>query len=263
MCRDLKNFILDEILTWKILECSYCDIKNLIGGILVFFITCSAISICILIGITAFNFISLIINSSIFIDTTLSNSILILIISICSFFLFGLALIILKSAGYTESINKSIQYPNSKNLQKSDDHIGIIFPIYSNFFDTLIIGDSISLLIDGFNECNRKFRIYYICNREQFEIPYRDPHVTDLWIFGHGSKGSFSYGNNGDERIEYSRLDDMQPSKQYVVQLHCNHGTRQSLKEKNRCRGFVSSSWRTLYYNRCHIIKRVKERFSN
>lgn len=164
-----------------------------------------------------------------------------------------------KASLYTKSLEKSIQYPQSDNLLSNENHVGIIFPVYTDFAESLIIVDCVALLIDGFKKSNKKYHVYHIFKKEDFENAYYHKNVTELWILGHGRRGSISYGNKGEDKIEYSKLNLVDPKKQKIFQLHCNYGNEPSLKEINKCDGFVSESFRTSYYNRGYIIDTFKK----
>jgi hypothetical protein len=160
---------------------------------------------------------------------------------------------------YFESMAKSIQYPQSEEFSGTEKHTGIIFPVYSDFLENLNTADCIGLLIDEFRKSNKKYRVYHIFEKKNFEDAYYNDYVTELWIIGHGSRGSVVWGNKGNDKIEYSALRILDQKKEFVVQLHCNHGQKQSLKEINGCDGFVSKSYRTAFWNRGYIIEKFNQ----
>jgi hypothetical protein len=159
-----------------------------------------------------------------------------------------------------KSYQQSIEHPQSDDLSENDKHIAIIFPHYSSLKDELVIGDCISLLIDGFNKTHKKYKIYNIYKKSNFEEAYYHKNVDELWIIGHGTHGIFGFGKKDEnDRIVYSDLKPVDPPK-IIYQLHCNNGNMESLWDRNKNGGFVSKYKRTFYHNRCYILQKFKNK---
>lgn len=231
---DCGEWFWHEYITKKSYECFVCDKYNFLLGL--FFYTM---------------FISLILIFTILLRGLSGRFLFAFIILFCvTFFIW----IILKPILYIESCRKSIQYPQSANLSENDEHTAIIFPHYTNLTDEIFVLDCIALLIDGFRKMNKKYRIYHIYKSNNFEDAYYNDKVTELWILGHGNRGLLAFGSIGEnEHIEYSKLNKVNPPKKYIVQLHCNNEKLQSLKDINKCDGFVSKYKRAGFHNRCYI----------
>lgn len=99
------------------------------------------------------------------------------------------------------------------------------------------------------------YKLYHCYDLNTFEGIVRNQKAVNLWIFGHGSRGSISCGN---QSIRYKKLRNA-PAKRYIYQFHCNHGNEDSLAEYlSNGRGFVNNRTRDVIQNRVQIKQIVK-----
>jgi len=238
------QWIWHEVLNKKMFECMKCDNQNQNCGLL--FICFIFVSI-----ILVFSFYYQLYNKPLY-------NIIFNLLLFANILLLCVYIVFFKCFPYFKTIEASLRYPSSDNLSRHDRHIAIIFPHYTAFAQNLIINDCVSLLVEGFQKFQKNYRIYHIFEENDFYNAYYDDKVVELWILGHGDHGGLSYRNKGDDYIEYSKLSRVLPRKKFIVQLHCNDGDGTSLKEINRCDGFVSNYSRSSFQNRCYIIETLK-----
>lgn len=98
-------------------------------------------------------------------------------------------------------------------------HTGIILPI--NVKRLGDISDSgCSILAEGLQRNGvEPYRVYFVFTREQFRGLIINPLIQNVWIFGHGSRGSVDLS---DGIFHYDELDGTDIVKGYVKQYHCN-----------------------------------------
>lgn len=248
------DFILwfkDDLLTKDGINSLTCDKSNTDGTKLTvaifFFITLS-------VGLVIIRFFNII---------TLSLECSFYMILIALFLFFSSALLLFLTLIWNiwvftaiSGYEKVLKFPQSENFSEDLDHVGIIIGHCNNPKDNIFTSDSVSLLIDGLKKTNRPYRIYHIFQPRDFEIVYENNKVRELWILGHGDHGGLSYGNKGEiDYIKYSQLAQLDHPKDCIVQLHCNNGIGTSLKNINRCGGYVSNHVRMRFQNRGYIIK--------
>jgi hypothetical protein len=249
---DFLKWFYYEALSWKMIEWYKIDDinKKILRGVF-----CAIISIIGLPVVLITFFVSIF---------WLKNSIFaISIICIVSIWIFFLVLYIprrrrLDLELYVKSCQSIFQYP--ENLSDLD-HSAIIYLHYDKAEVDEGISDCISLLIDGFRKNNVPYKVYHFFNPGDFEPVYYNPHVTDLWILGHGDRGGFSYGKKRRDidYFRYSSLKKIAPKK-FIAQLHCNGGEGESLIAINKPEnGFISEYMQILPQIRFYIIIKMKE----
>jgi hypothetical protein len=151
-----------------------------------------------------------------------------------------------------KSYQQATRYPENLNL---DLHTGVFFPHYESLKREFFISDSISLLVENLRKYNQPYKIYHCYTLDDFISAYQDPRVNKIWIIGHGARKGV---NIGDSFLEYSNLPHTLP-KEFIAQLHCNHGGGSSLLEINKpIRGFCSNFSRMTFQNHCYIINYFK-----
>ena len=133
-------------------------------------------------------------------------------------------------------------------FMSNTEHDAIII-VHKKFAEKCLYG-GIDLLIDFFRKKEMPYKIYPCYDLNTFEEIVRNQKAVNLWIFGHGSRGSISCGN---QFLKYEKLKNA-PGKIYIYQFHCNHGNDDSLAEYlSNGRGFVNNSFRDMIQNKVHI----------
>ena len=117
--------------------------------------------------------------------------------------------------------------------------------------------DGVDLLIDSFKN-KEPYKVYHCSNSYDFKRVLENEKATKLWIFGHGTRHTLSFGKK--DRLYYCDVRDY-PAKGYIAQFHCNDGMGKSLADylspKNN---FVTNSKRDVFQNRKDIKKILKEK---
>jgi hypothetical protein len=243
---DFLLWLKDDVVTKDGFQCLTCDKKNRDGLVIL---------ICIIL-IPLIGIIFLIVN---FFYNISIPSVIYLILTILFFVIFINFLTEWRIFPTILSYQKAIQCPQSDNLSDYEDHVAIILPHYTIPKENFFIGDCITLLIEGFQKSNKKYRIYNVFNLKDFTMAYENDNVSEMWILGHGDHGGLCWGNKIDDYIKYSTLKKLEHPKKFIVQLHCNNGDDESLQEINQCKGFVSKHMRMSFQNRCYIINTLKK----
>ena len=117
--------------------------------------------------------------------------------------------------------------------------------------------DGVDLLINFFKN-KEPYKVYHCSNSNDFKRVLENKKAMKLWIFGHGSRHTLSFGKK--DRLYYCDVRDY-PAKEYIAQFHCNDGMGKSLADylspKNN---FVTNSKRDVFQNRKDIKKILKEK---
>ncbi|MGB7532349.1 MAG: hypothetical protein WA977_05135 [Halobacteriota archaeon] len=152
-------------------------------------------------------------------------------------------------------INKGWKSAQSYPQFMSDNEYDAIIIVHEKIAEKYMYGCGIDLLIDFFREKEIPYKLYHCYDLNTFEEIVRNQKAVNLWLFGHGSRGSISCGN---QFIKYEKLKDA-PRKGYVYQFHCNHGNDTSLAEYlSNGRGYVNNRTSNMIQNREHIKQILK-----
>ena len=137
----------------------------------------------------------------------------------------------------------------------SDNEHDAIIIVHEKIAEKYMYGCGIDLLIDFFMEKEIPYKLYHCYDLNTFEEIVRNQKAVNLWLFGHGSRGSIFCGNKD---IKYEKLKDA-PRKGYVYQFHCNSGNDKSLAEYlSNGRGYVNNRTSNMIQNREHIKQILK-----
>lgn len=121
----------------------------------------------------------------------------------------------------------------------------------------LMYGNGIDLLIEHFNAESINYEVTECKTPRDFKDIVLNNCATHLWIFGHGSRHSVSFGTKTlfyyelIEEINRTGLD--LPKKQFIAQLHCNTGGGKSLADylvDDKSKRYVNNELRYIFQNR-------------
>ena len=165
--------------------------------------------------------------------------------------------LVILTACYINKGRKSAQsYPQ---FMSDNEHDAIII-VHEKIAEKCMYGCGIDMVIDFFRKNKIPYKLYHCYDLNTFEKIVRDQNqksgkAVNLWLFGHGSRGSIFCGNKD---IKYEKLKDA-PRKRYVYQFHCNSGNDKSLAEYlSNGRGYVNNRASNMIQNREHIKQILK-----
>ena len=90
-------------------------------------------------------------------------------------------------------------------------------------------GTELLILIEYLEYSKKNFSIYQNIDIKKLDQIMENNKIKTLYFFGHGSRHSFKL--NAKERVHYCRYSDNKFNKDFVYQIHCNHGGGKSLAE--------------------------------
>ncbi len=144
------------------------------------------------------------------------------------------------------------------HLNSEQKHTAII--IYGENFKSkwYLILSGIDILVKYLKKNNEPYQVYFIENQNQFKSIVNNPKTVQLYICCHGAR---HFANLGSENIYYCELSDA-PKKDFIAQLHCNHGGGKSLADyiaKNPMNCRVTNDVRHVFQNVYEIIDILNE----
>lgn len=171
--------------------------------------------------------------------------------------LFALALL---ATTYLFSLFANIRYLKnapSKYLVKKE-YIGIVVTtnkLRLNGYLFIYFSD-IMLLIELLKRKNQPFKLLTKFDKKRFDDMIYDKNCKGLYILGHGSRHGLLI--SADEMLYYCEYKDA-PKKDFVVQLHCNHGKGESLADYLCAKEeFPTDKKRAIHENREYIHNKLK-----
>lgn len=150
-----------------------------------------------------------------------------------------------------ECIQKYEDYPCSE-----EDHAVIMVnntekSLLYGHQNSIVLASGPDLLIHYFVSSSTKFKLYNCHSRECFIDALRTSPAQHVWIFGHGTRHSVSFGNGCV--VTFCELKDA-PKRDFIAQLHCCHGTGMTLWEYlSKKPGIFTEGWHHYYQNREEI----------
>ena len=85
------------------------------------------------------------------------------------------------------------------------------------------------IVVEYLRMIGRPYSIYYEASIETIDEIMADKNIKTVFFFGHGRRHGFAIDKGNV--VDYCRYDDPKYTKDYVYQIHCNHGKGKSLVE--------------------------------
>jgi len=114
--------------------------------------------------------------------------------------------------------------PREYKIQNGQSYAGIVI-IHNKYIEKKALVTYLTspmLLIEFFRKESKPFKLLIDPDYEKFEKLVADQNCNELYIFGHGRLYRLIIGPNKEDNIWYRDFIGY-PSKEKVVQLHCNH----------------------------------------
>ena len=146
------------------------------------------------------------------------------------------------------------KYPE---YQSENDHHAIIVASYPKQ-ELIHYPSGVDLLIRHFLKNKEPYKIYRCFNPPRFKEVIEDGKAKNLWIFGHGSRGSIQFGKK--DKLCYSEFEGLNLPKVWIAQFHCCHKMEKSLADYlHPQESFISTSYRRGIQNRKDIKDILRE----
>ena len=110
--------------------------------------------------------------------------------------------------------------------QSEKNHHAIIVAHKRPLTKPTAYADGVDLLINFFKN-KEPYKVYHCSNSNDFKRVLGNEKATKLWIFGHGTRHTLSFGKK--DRLYYCDVRGY-PAKGYIAQFHCNDGMGKSLR---------------------------------
>lgn len=158
---------------------------------------------------------------------------------------------------YFEKINEN--YINkAKDESNGEKYVAVVLTNKSPRDEGFIYSSGIMFLIKHLEKNKKSYKLMKKFDFDKFKEFVYDPNCRGLYIIGHGTRHSLRIGKGKKEVLEYSLFKGFNgPSKDFVVQMHCNHGDGESLADiiaPNTSRSFVSDNYRYTVDNLLYFI---------
>lgn len=158
----------------------------------------------------------------------------------------GAIIIIVKSVCYT---NKNPEFLSDK------EHTAIILANNYSPENFSLYLDGVDLLIKYFKTNEMSYKVYKEVTGKDFKEIVKNQKVKSLYIFGHGCKHGIKFERS--DFIYYCELQDA-PKKDFIAQLHCNHGGGFSLADYLAKESYVIDGKRRWWQNRLYFREKLK-----
>jgi len=157
-------------------------------------------------------------------------------------------------------------WKNSDYLRKAEDkyqggkYVAVVLTNKSLDDEYAIYSSGIMFLIKHLEKSKQPYKLMKKFDFDKFKKFVYDTNCCGLYIIGHGTRHSLKIGKGKKEEevLEYSLFKGFNGHpKDFVVQLHCNHGGGESLADiiaPNTPRSFVSDSYRNAIDNLFYFI---------
>lgn len=152
-------------------------------------------------------------------------------------------------------------------------HTGIIIPINSKRLAESSSAEAQDPLVKTLFKLKAyPYRVYFCFTKNEVEKVITDPQIINLWIFGHGSRGSVDVAD-GPFYYDSLKYRDI-PKKGYIQQYHCNgwideHDNTSLVdllvdeNDRKRSTDTGTQNWFLRQLCKCPLISRIGNYFLN
>ncbi|MCK4475162.1 MAG: hypothetical protein KAU16_00355 [Methanophagales archaeon] len=145
-----------------------------------------------------------------------------------------------------------------EDVRKREKYVAVVLTNKSFHDKCFIYLSGIRLLRKYFFKNGISYVLMKKFNIKKFEEFIYDENCYGLYIIGHGCRHGLKIDKN--EMLYYCSFKDA-PKKDFVVQLHCNHGGGESLADiiaLNKDKSYVSDNYRYPWSNWIYFHRLLK-----